>query len=97
MVDYGVHDLTLTEQQSLSLKGQWAIKPAETAQPPSILPWHYSHSYFPNTSGNYHPEAMKKHFRPFLHLSNHFISDTKMSLCCYMDPQGVMKFDSAAE
>lgn len=40
---------------------------------------------------------MKRHFRPFLHLSNHFISDTKMSLRCYMDPEGVMKFDYAAE
>ena len=62
-VVYKAHDLT--EQQSITLKGQWAIKPAPTVQPPLSPPWHNSHSYFPDKSGNYHPEAMEKPFQTF--------------------------------
>lgn len=52
---------------------------------------------FPIIQGITSQKPWKKHFRPFLTLSNHFISDTKMSLCYYMDPEGVMKFDSTAK
>lgn len=91
---YKVHDLT--EQQSISLKGQWAIKCAHN-DPVSFFSGTIVSHIFPILQGIMTQKPWKSLLDLFLGLSNHFISDNKMSLCYYMDPEGVMKLDSAAE